>query len=141
MSQQSLDDTVVEWLIFALRAAATLPADLQIIAFGSSEKSQPRRLVIKSVMGEQLQEGGFLFPCQTSFELISPIGTESDARDIFAKVELAIDKRTITQAAIARAGVLFKEVFMFFEHAQTTIDSSSEVRTFTRTIPIQTDFA
>ncbi len=140
MSQLSLADTLVEWSIFALRAAATLPADLQIVPFVSGEEAESERLIVKCETGARLLEGGNLYQCQLSFELRTVTRNSDAANDIFAKVETAI-AGSPAASAITRARQLFKEVFIFTESTQTTLDHSTNVRSYTRTIPIQTALA
>lgn len=140
MSQLSLADTVTEWAIFALRAAATLPADLQIVPFVSSENAESERLIVKCEIGERLLEGGNLYQCSLSFEFRTVNRSAEEANDIFAKVEAAIATAPAA-AAVTRAGELFKEVFIATENASTTLDHGNNVRTFIRTLPLQTAFA
>jgi len=138
MSQLALADTVAEWTIFALRAAATLPADLQIVPFVSSEQAQSERLIVKCETGNKRLDGGELYDLTLTFEFITTKRSAEEANDIFAKVEAAISSN-LTATARTRAGELFKEVFLFPENATTTLDHGGNVRTYTRTLPLQTD--
>lgn len=138
MSQQSLADKTVEWSIAALRAFATLPADFQIVPFVSDEKSESERLIVKCEVGARLESGVKPYQCLLSFKFKTARRSEAEANDIFAKVQAALQSALSNAASIAYATANgFTWLQIFTEESETTTDSSTDIREYTRTLPLR----
>jgi len=130
--QLTIGNKVEAWAIQALRAAATLPFDLQIEQFNSSAQTRTERLVVKCEVGERMVEGQKPYAAQldVSFHTVNRSAEESN--DVFAKVEAVL---TVPTSAFVNAN--FTWLLIMTESAKTALETRGNFRVFTRTIPLQ----
>lgn len=145
MADTTKGNQVEAWAIEALRAAATLPFDLQINPQQSSDAAQAERLVVTCAIGESTWEGEIKpggQPGQDHFEAVLTFDFHSinrsaeQANDVFAKTEAAL----CSPVASAYVDAHFFDLVIFDEKARTTNETRGNFRIFTRTIPLRVGF-
>lgn len=133
----SRTDTVVEWVIYAIRAFATLPFSLQIVPFVSSEEAKAERLVVKVTEGLQYLEAdqGFSDVLTLTFKT-----TKRDAaavNDLWAKIDAALIAGLLNDTSNTSALTLFSQLILITEEAATEKSNTPNFRHFSRTIPLK----
>ena len=131
--QLTIGNKIEAWALQALRAAATLPFDLQAEAYNSSADAKTERLVVKAEVGERLLEGEkpYNVNLEVSFHTVNR--NAEQANDVFAKVEAVL----FTPGPSSYVDAHFTWLVPFTENARTTLDSSGNFRRYVRTIPLQ----
>ena len=138
MSQQALGDKLTEWAIGACRAFATLPFDLQIVPFASSEEAASERLIVTCEVGEKIQSGLQPYECKMTFEFRTVNRSAEEANDVFAKVEAVLFSSLNNAGSVALAtsiGLTYLQAFP--ESAETNLEGGGNFRKYTRTIPLR----
>ena len=131
--QLKLGNKIEAWAIYALRATATLPFDLQVEAYNSSADTATDRIVVKAVVGEQMEDGQKPFAAQLDVSFHTVNRDADAANDVFAKVEASL----VAPATSAYVNANFTWLLVRTEIAQSTMETRGNFRVFTRTIPLQ----
>ena len=134
--QLSRADTVAEWVIYAIRTFATLPFDLQITPFTSSEDAKAERLVVKVTEGEQYLEADQGFNDTLTLTFKTVVRDAAAVKDLWAKIDAAFTAGLQTAESNARAISLFSRLDMLTENATSSMDNTANFRHFSRTIPL-----
>ena len=135
--QFGLADKICDWAIFAVRAYATLPFDLQIAPFVGGDSAENERVIVTADVGEQMDSGPEPFQCRLAFEFRTVTRTANDANDVFAKIEAALANSLQVAAGVTYATPIFTWLQIFPENAETTLSNSGNFRIYTRTIPLR----
>jgi len=135
--QLTLGNKVEQWAIYALRAAATLPFNLQVNPVNSSEETKSERLVVKAEIGEKLLEGEKPYVAVLEVKFHSVNRSAEQADDVFAKVEASLTNPATSSYVNAN----FTWLLVKTEEAKTTLESRGNFRVYTRTIPLQVNAA
>jgi hypothetical protein len=131
--QQTIGNKIEAWAIQALRAAATLPFDLQVEAFNSSAETATERIVVKAEIGEKMLEGQKPYAAQLDVSFHTVNRDADEANDVFAKAEASL----VAPASSAYVTANFTWLLVMTEAARTTMETRGNFRVFTRTIPLQ----
>lgn len=133
MSQLTLANKVEEWAIYALRAAATLPFNLQVNPVNSSEETKTERLVVKAEIGEKMPEGEKPYVALLEVKFHTPNRSAEEVDDVFAKVEACL----VNPATSAYVNANFTWLLVKTDEAKTTLEITGNFRIYTRQIPLQ----
>jgi len=134
---KTLEDTLIDYAVQWARSAGTLPADLQIVGYNSSEQASTERVIVKAAVGEQLMEGQTPFKATLTFEYHTANRNAEEASDVFARIENALFSPTPTAAQQTYVDATFQWLLVITEEAQNSLSNSSNFRIYSRTIPLQ----
>jgi len=131
--QFTIGDKIEQWAIYALRTAGTLPFDLQVEQFNSTATTKPERLVTKVEVGERMLEGQkpYAATLDVSFYTVNRNAEEAD--DVFAKVEACLTNPVTSDYVNSN----FTWLLVMTEAAKTSLDTQTNFRVYTRSIPLQ----